>query len=99
MSQRGKRRATAPPPPQRRWRLIALGVVVLGAVTGGAVWGWLGREEAAAGTPRLAVDRTAVDLGDRRFDTPARVDFLLTNAGDGSLRLREVPRVRVAAGC
>jgi hypothetical protein len=45
------------------------------------------------------VDRADVDLGYRRFDTPARVVFTLSNAGEGSLRLTEAPRVVLKAGC
>jgi hypothetical protein len=45
------------------------------------------------------VDRADVDLGYRRFDTPARVVFTLSNAGESSLRLTEAPRVVLKAGC
>jgi hypothetical protein len=45
------------------------------------------------------MDRTEVDLGYRRFDTPARVVFTLANTGDGPLRVTESPRVKVIAGC
>jgi hypothetical protein len=45
------------------------------------------------------VDRTEVDLGTLPFETPARVVFTLTNAGDGLLRIADVPPVRVLEGC
>jgi hypothetical protein len=54
---------------------------------------------ALGGTPRLALDRDTVDLGYLPFETPARVVFTLTNAGDGVLRLAEVPRVKAIKGC
>ncbi len=80
-----------------RWMaLVAAGLVVL---AGGALWLWLAPREASGGAPRLVVERTDVDLGYRQFDTPARVVFTLGNAGDAPLRLSEVPRVKVAAGC
>ena len=72
---------------------------IIVAVAAGILWLRPAPKEANAGTPRLVVDRTEVDLGYRRFDTPARVVFTLTNAGDAPLRLTESPRVRVIAGC
>ncbi len=51
------------------------------------------------GTPRLVLDREVVDLGYLPFETPARVVFTLTNAGTGSLKLEDVPRVKVLKGC
>ncbi len=101
MSKRRKGQ-TAPPAQGRRARTIVLGgvAIALAAVGAAAAW-WLSGEPGAAtaGTPRLVVDRREVDLGYRRFDEPARVVFTLTNAGNGLLRLSEVPRVKVAAGC
>lgn len=97
MSKRAKQGETGRPG-RRTWRVILAAAIVVG-LAGGALWLWLASREADAGTPRLAVDRTEVDLGYQRFDTLARVVFTLTNAGDGPLRLSEVPRVRVAAGC
>lgn len=77
---------------------LLLTAVVLVAVAG-MVWLRAGPDDTGTGTPRLAVDRTVTDLGYLRFDSPARVVFALRNAGDGPLRLREVPRVTAAAGC
>jgi hypothetical protein len=45
------------------------------------------------------VDRADINLGYQRFNTPARVVFTLRNAGEGSLRLTEAPRVVLKAGC
>jgi hypothetical protein len=45
------------------------------------------------------VDRTEVDLGSLPFEAPATVVFTLTNAGDGLLRIADVPPVRVLKGC
>ena len=74
-----------------------VGAIIV-AATGG-LWLRGAPNEADAGTPRLVVDRTEVDLGNRGFETPARVVFTLTNTGDAPLRLTESPRVRVIAGC
>jgi hypothetical protein len=45
------------------------------------------------------VDRETVELGFLPFKTPARVVFTLANAGDGVLRISEVPRVKAVEGC
>ena len=99
MSKRAKGKHVAPSPRRRMRALIPLGlaVVILGGA--GAWWLWPSRDDVTTGAPRLAVDRTEIDLGYRRFDTAARVVFTLTNAGDGPLRLAEVPRVKAVQGC
>ena len=96
----GKRRNTPrvkqPPPRRPGWRRAAFGVLVLVAAGGGGLW-WLW--DAFGGTPRLVVDRTEVDLGALPFEAPATVVFTLTNAGDGLLKIADVPPVRVLEGC
>ncbi len=99
MSKRSRTKGVRPARRGRARKIILAGLTAA-LVAGGAIW-WLRAtpDGAAEGTPRLVVDRTEVDLGYRRFDERARVVFTLTNAGDGPLRLSEVPRVKVAAGC
>jgi hypothetical protein len=97
MSRHGKRRGARGRGGWARWALAAGAIIV--AAAGGTLWLRSAPKEANAGTPRLVVDRTEVDLGYRRFDTPARVVFTLTNAGNAPLRLTESPPVRVIAGC
>lgn len=101
MSKRSRKGRGAPPPRRsgRARAVIALSLAAVALAGGGAWWAWSHRETTGPGTPRLAVDRTAADLGYRRFDEPTRVVFTLTNAGDGVLRLSGVPRVEVVAGC
>jgi hypothetical protein len=72
---------------------------VLVAVGGGAFWWFSEAQDTSGGTPRLVMDRTEVDLGHFPFEAPARAVFTLTNAGDGLLRLTEVPPVKVLKGC
>ena len=96
MSRHRKRRDARRRGGRARWALLAGAIIVAVA---GILWLRPAPKEANAGTPRLAVDRTEVDLGYRRFDTPARVVFTLTNTGDAPLRLTESPPVRVIAGC
>lgn len=95
----GKHRRRQPPPRRPRWRWAvpaALALVVVGA---GTLW-WLSEApDASGGTPRLVLDREVVDLGYLTFETPARVVFTLTNAGGGSLKLPDVPRIKVLKGC
>jgi len=72
---------------------------VLVAVGAGAFWWFSEAQDTSGGTPRLLMDRTEVDLGYLPFEAPARVVFTLTNAGDGLLRLADVPPVKVLKGC
>lgn len=84
---------------QRTWKRRAIGVVLVALIAVIAGW-WLWEiPEASGGTPKLAIDREVVDLGDLPFETPARVVFTLSNAGDGTLRIPDVPRVRAEEGC
>lgn len=99
MSKSKRRRNHTAPPAASRWRkrfVVALALVALAG--GGAWWLWPARE-ASGGTPRLVVDRETVELGFLPFETPARVVFTLANAGDGVLRIAEVPRVKAVEGC
>lgn len=94
--QRG--RITPPPPRPRRWRWAILGALAL-IVLGGAFWWVWEPPQAAGGTPRLVLDREVLDFGYVAFDTPVRAVFAIRNAGDGSLKLTEAPRVKVVSGC
>lgn len=51
------------------------------------------------GTPRLEVDRDAIDLGDVPVGKWASAAFTITNSGDGRLRFRNAPWVKAVAGC
>ena len=78
-----------------RWVVVSA-VLVVGI---GAGWWISGGPDAWGDRPRLVVDREVVDLGDLPFDAPARVVFMLTNAGPGTLKLAGVPRVEAVKGC
>jgi len=75
--------------------VVVVAVVVLGV---GGWWLWPGTSPTAGGTPKLALDRTEIDLGYLRFETPAYAAFTITNTGDGPLTL-EPSRVRAVQGC
>lgn len=83
---------------RRRWRATVLGLGVVAALGVGAWW-VAPSGTASAGTPRLVVDRTDVDLGAFAFQQPARAVFTLSNAGHGVLKVVEVLPVRALKGC
>lgn len=83
---------------RRGWAVVAATVV---ALIGVAFWLWPtpGPTTTGAGTPRVAVDRTEIDLGRLPFDRQALATFTLTNLGDGPLTLEGSPPVRAVQGC
>jgi hypothetical protein len=88
-------------PVRQPWNWVRA-VLVLGimAVGGMAAW-WLGGPAASApgGVPRLALDRTNIDLGRFAFDAPAKAVVTVANVGDGVLKIVDVPPVRAVQGC
>ena len=81
----------------RRHAVLITAAVLLVLGLGG--WGlWPDASASAAGTPKLALDRTEIDLGYLRFNTPAYAAFTITNTGDDLLTLK-ASRVRVVQGC
>lgn len=82
---------------KRRWIAVAASLLVV--AVGGVVWRSRAPGPEATGTPRLAVDRTEIDLGHLPFQRPARATFTLTNVGDGLLTIAGAPSVRVVQGC
>lgn len=51
------------------------------------------------GTPKLAVDQQTIDYGDVKFDVEKTFAVKVTNVGDGVLRFKEKPYIRVLEGC
>jgi hypothetical protein len=49
--------------------------------------------------PRLVVDRDRIDLGDRKYMQPVKVEFTLGNAGDRPLYVQGRPYLEVVDGC
>ena len=82
---------------RRGWAVAATVVALIGV----AFWLWPtpGPTMTGAGAPRVAVDRTEIDLGRLPFERPARAMFTLSNAGDGPLTLDGSPPVRAVEGC
>lgn len=83
-----------------RWPMLVAAVAVVAAVGAGVAW-WRTTPEAsiAGGMPRLVVDRTEIDHGYTRFETPVQASFTLRNAGDGVLQIAEAPQVKAVLGC
>lgn len=93
----GKKRGKQRAPRRSSWRWVVAGGVLLVAVA--ALW-WLSEaQKPSGGTPRLVVDRTEIDLGYFHFEKRARAVFTLSNAGDGPLRVLDVPPVKALKGC
>lgn len=89
---------------KRGWGLTPLNgaaflIAMLLALAAGAIWLWLTASLVLAGAPRLSSDRTDIDLGYLKYATPARAEFVLTNAGDGTLTLEVPARARALKGC
>lgn len=78
----------------RTWRPapVLIAVALLGLVTWVAV-------HASGGTPRLAVDTTAIDLGHVPYDTYVDPVFTITNTGSAPLNVAAQPEVEVVQGC
>jgi hypothetical protein len=76
--------------------LVVAGAVLL--VAGGLAILWNG-SQATTGSPRLTVDKTEVDEGYVKLETPVRSEFTLTNVGDGPLQIVGEPQVQLVEGC
>jgi len=53
----------------------------------------------ANSTPRLVVDRTTIDEGKLKVDTPVRSSFRLSNTGNQPLQILNEPQVELVQGC
>lgn len=57
------------------------------------------RGEPETGTPAISVSQDVFDFGVVKFDTLLTVQVMVTNNGDGTLRFKEEPFLRVLEGC
>lgn len=57
------------------------------------------RGEQETGTPAISVSQDVFDFGVVKFGTPLTVQVMVTNNGDGALRFKEEPFLRVLEGC
>ena len=99
---RGKHSAS--PPRRLPWLWLAIGGALL-LIAGSLSLGWSSfgarpvTTPVVTGTPRLAVDRTSVDEGYVKLDTPIRTTFRLRNIGDQPLQILAEPWVELIEGC
>jgi hypothetical protein len=102
-----KFRHTHKPTPthQSPWLPLIAGGAVLLVIVGLAIW-WTSFSSApatapqtAGGAPRLAVDRTAIDDGYVKFETPIQAAFKLSNTGNQPLQILSEPQVQLIEGC
>ncbi len=86
------------------WLSLISGGAVLLIIIGMVIW-WTSFRAGpavapqAGGEPRLAVDRTTIDDGYVKFETPIRAAFKLSNTGSQPLQILDEPQVQLVEGC
>jgi hypothetical protein len=102
-----KKSRQSPPAPAKPspWLWIVSGAAIVLIVVGLALW-WSSTASAPTtptqtgnNTPRLAVNRTTIDEGEVKLDTPVRSAFRLSNAGSEPLQILGEPQVELVEGC
>ena len=108
MSKKSPRKNVSPAPRRFPWLWMAAGTATLLIAGGLAILLTSAPTPPAArpavpsqgaGVPRLAVDRTAIDEGYVKFDTPVHETFRLTNVGNQPLQIQGKPQVELVQGC
>jgi hypothetical protein len=78
------------------WLFVALGGVLLIA----AAFLFANRSGGdGSGTPSIAVDQNKIDYGYVKFGENRQFALKVTNTGDGTLRFKEKPYIKVLEGC
>lgn len=86
-----------------QFSLVAGGAILL-IIAGLTIW-WTSSGSGstpapqAGGAPRLVVDRTLIDDGYVKFDTPVQAGFKLSNTGTQPLQILGEPQVELIEGC
>jgi hypothetical protein len=94
------------PEPSRQlpWLSLAAGGAILLIIVGAVLW-WASPHSnpmtmpRQLDSPRLTVDRTMIDDGYVKFDTPVRAAFRLNNTGNQPLQILGEPQVKLIEGC
>jgi hypothetical protein len=102
-----KFRHTHKPRPSRQlpWLPLIAGGAILLVIVGLAIWwtsfssGPATAPQAGGGAPKLAVDRTTIDDGYVKFETPVQAAFKLSNTGNQPLQILDEPQVELIEGC
>jgi len=77
------------------WLILALGgvLVVIAAL-------FFARQNGdGGGTPTITVDQQKIDYGDVKFGVNKTFAIKVTNTGDGTLRFKKQPYIKVLEGC
>lgn len=104
MSKKSQRRYRPTPQRQVPWLWLAIGGALVLILAGLGI-AWLSSSARPAvtpvvnGAPRLVTDRTLVDEGYVKLNTPIRSQFRLSNTGDQPLQVLAEPRVELVEGC
>lgn len=86
---------------QPPWLWLVSGMAVLLIVAGLALW-WSSTRSSAPTSgsgARLVVDKTTIDEGKVKLDTPIRTTFRLGNTGSQTLQILGEPQVELVEGC
>jgi hypothetical protein len=85
--------------------LIIAGGAILLVIAGLAIW-WGSASintttspQTGGGAPKLVVDRTTIDDGYVKFETPVQAAFKLNNTGSQPLQILSEPQVELIEGC
>ena len=93
------------PSSQLPWPAIIGGGAILLIIIGLAIWWSSSTATPATGlqqggdAPRLVVDRTTIDDGNVKFETPIEATFKLSNTGQQPLQILGEPQVELIEGC
>jgi hypothetical protein len=99
------RHTSKPPARQLPWLPIIAGGAILLVIVGLAIW-WRSASsgpatppQAGGGTPKLVIDRTTIDDGYVKFETPIQAAFKISNTGNQPLQILNEPQVELIEGC
>lgn len=105
MSRKSRHTSKPTSSPQPPWLPLVAGGAVLLIIVGLAIW-WSSSSgsptttpQAGGSTPKLVVDRTTIDDGYVKFETPVQAAFKLSNAGTQALQILGEPQVELIEGC
>lgn len=103
MSNRRRRKGRSSSRGYPRWLPLAMAVVAVAVIGGGALVAQNSREAevipVVTGAPRVAVAQEVVDYGEVKVDTPIETVFRVQNIGDQPLKILGEPEVELVEGC